>query len=304
MRSVAKGTFHILRESVEDFLEDGCPTMAASLSYYTVFSLPPLLILVLLAVGAVMDPGDVRGALEEQIRMVLGPVGTDEVRTIIENAQRPDAGRPLASVLGIAALVFGATGAFAQLQAALNRAWEVEPDPAQGGIRNFVRKRLLSFGMILAIGFLLLVSLVLSAALSTVGGLVTGRMGGYSSTFLQLLNSVVSFLVITLLFAAIYKILPDARIAWRDTWVGAAVTTLLFVLGKYLLGLYLGRSSPGDAYGAAGSLAVLLVWIYYSAMILLFGAELTQRWAEDHGTAIVPEKGAVRVVEEKRRVRT
>ena len=303
MASALKGAFHLVREAVHDFVEDGCPTMAASLSYYTVLSLPPVLVLVLLILGAVMDPEDVRGALEEQIRTVMGPVGADEVRKVIRNAERPGAGRPLASLLGIGALVFGATGAFAQLQAALNRAWEVEPDPAQGGIRNFVRKRLLSFGMILAIGFLLLVSLLLSAALSAVGGLVAGRMAGFSGTFLQLMNSVVSFLVITLLFAAIYKILPDARIAWRDTWVGAAATTLLFVLGKYFLGLYLGRSSPGDAYGAAGSLAVLLVWIYYSSMILLFGAELTQRWAESHGTAIVPEKGAVRVVEVKRRVR-
>jgi membrane protein len=289
--------------SGKDFLEDECPTQAAALSYYTIFSLPPLLVLVLLLLGAVLDPQDVQGELERQIRMLMGPAGAEQIRTILQQADRPGSGSVLMTILGIGALILGATGAFGQLQAALNRAWEVKPDPRKGGLRSFLLKRVFSFGMILSLAFLLLVSLALSAMLSAFGDRLGALLpSGVSATLLELLNMGISFLVIALLFAAIFKVLPDARIAWRDVWIGALVTAALFVAGKFLIGLYLGRSNPGEAFGAAGSLAVMFVWIYYSSMILLFGAEFTQAWARQRGSGIEPEPGAVRIVEQSRRV--
>jgi membrane protein len=289
----------LLKRSVREFIEDDCPTMAAALSYYTVFALPPLLLLILLLVGAVMDPQDVQGSLQAQLQSLMGPGAGKTIRTILEHAQLPGSGGLIATVVGIVVLILGATGVFGQLQAALNRAWEVKPDPAQGGIRNFVMKRVFSFGMILGLAFLLLVSLVLSAVLAAFGDSL-GRWlpQGFSATLLQVINFAISFAAITLLFAAIFRVLPDARIRWRDVWVGATVTGLLFVIGKTLIGIYLGRSNPGEAFGAAGSLALLLVWIYYSSMIVLFGAEFTQAWADQRGSGIEPEPGAVRAVRE------
>ncbi len=220
------------------------------------------------------------------------PSATEQIRTILQQAHAPGSSAWLPTVLSIIALILGATGAFGQLQAALNRAWEVAPDPQQGGLKAFLLKRVFSFGMILSVAFLLLVSLVLSAALSAFGDALGGMLPeGLSATLLQVLNQVVSFAVIAVLFAAIFKVLPDASVAWRDVWVGAAVTAFLFVVGKFLIGFYLGRSNPGEAFGAAGSLAVMLVWIYYSSMILLFGAEFTQAWAEQRGGGIAPERG-------------
>jgi membrane protein len=289
----------LLKASALDFIADDCPTQAAALSYYTVFSLPPLLMVLLLILGGLVDPQDIRGQLETQMSALMGPSATEQIRTILAQLHQPGSGGVLPTVLSIAGLVIGATGAFGQLQAALNRAWEVAPDPRQGGIKALLVKRLFSFGMILSVAFLLLVSLVLSAALSAFGNSL-GRMlpEGVSTTLLQILNLAISLLVITALFAAIFKVLPDARVAWRDVWLGAGVTALLFVIGKFLIGFYLGRSNPGQAFGAAGSLAVLLVWVYYSSMILLFGAEFTQAWVEHHGGGIAPERGAMRVVEE------
>jgi len=291
------GMFGTLTRSVRDFLDDDCMTRAAALSYYTVFSLPPLLVLILLLAGTLLDPNDVRGGLERQIDALMGPAGGDQVRTMLSHAERPGGGL-FPTLIGIGALLFGATGAFSQLQSALNRVWEVEPDPHQGGLKTFLFKRLLSFGMILTVAFLLLVSLAVSAALAAFGGALESFLpAGLSAPLLQVLNLLLSLTVITLLFAAIFKVLPDATVAWRDVWVGAAVTAALFTVGKFLIGLYLGKSNPGEAYGAAGSLALLLLWIYYSSSIMLFGAEFTQAWAETHGRGVTPEKGARRLTE-------
>jgi membrane protein len=223
--------FGILKASARDFIDDDCPTMAAALSYYTVFALPPLLVLILLLVGALMDPQDVQGSLQARLQSLMGPGAGQTIRTILQHAQLPGSGGIIATVVGVAALVLGATGVFGQLQAALNRAWAVEPDPSQGGLRNFVLKRVFSFGMILQHAFLLLVSLVLSAAVAAFGNAL-GRIlpQGFSATLLQAINFAISFAVITLLFAAIFRILPDARIRWRDVWVGATATALLFVI--------------------------------------------------------------------------
>ncbi|HEX6911424.1 MAG TPA: YihY/virulence factor BrkB family protein [Longimicrobium sp.] len=293
----AKGIFALLKNSFKDFMDDECPRLAAALSYYTVFALPPLLILLLLIAGAVFDPQQVQTAIQTQMGSLMGSAGAEEIGTIISQAERPG-GRGIKAVIGVIALMLGATGAFLQLQGALNRAWEVEPDPSAGGLKNFIFKRLLSLGMILGIAFLLLVSLALSAMVSAIGGFAGRLIPGASEAILFLFDTLITFVVITGLFAAIFKVLPDARIAWRDVGVGALVTAALFTIGKFALGFYLGRSNPGEAFGAAGSLALVLVWIYYSSMIVLFGAEFTQQWAVNRGSGIVPEEGARRMADE------
>jgi membrane protein len=303
MATQKRGVVQLLKDTFKGFSEDDCPTMAAALSYYTVFSLPPLLVLLLTLLGAVMDPQDIQGNLEAQMRGAMGPSGAEQVQTILANADRPGAGGLIPTVLSVIALLLGATGVFGQLQAALNKAWGVAPDPDKGGIKNMILKRVFGIGMVFGLAFILLVSLVVSAVLSAFGDEL-GRFlpSGLSAPVLEAINFAGSLAVIALLFGAIFKVLPDAEISWRDVGVGAVATALLFVAGKFALGLYLGRSNPGEAFGAAGALALMLVWIYYSSMIVLLGAEFTQAWAERRGSGIVPEKGAVRVVRETRRL--
>ncbi len=287
----AKGTLGLLKRTFKDFSEDECPQMAAALSYYTIFALPPLLILILTVVGLVFDPAQVQESIRGQVGEMMGAEGAQQIGTIIEQANRPE-GRGARALVGVVGIILGATGAFMQLQKALNRAWEVEPDPDAGGVKTFVLKRLLSLGMIFGLAFLLLVSLALSALISMAGDMVGSILPGTSAPLLFALDVSLNLALITLLFAVMFKVLPDARIRWKSVWVGAAATAVLFVIGKFALGLYLGRSNPGEAYGAAGSLALLLVWIYYAAMIVLLGAEFTQVWAESHGHGIEPEEGA------------
>lgn len=286
----------ILKRAVRDFGDDECPVRAAALAYYTVFALPPLLVLLLMLAGLLRDPQDVQRAMETQFASLVGREGAATIHGMIQSADRSGSRGFVATVLSIGMLFLGATGAFLQLQSALNRAWEVRPDPDHGGIRVFVMKRLLSVGMILGIAFLMIVSLALSALISALGD----SLGFIPEPVLHVANFVLSFAVMTLLFGAIFRILPDAVIEWRDVWAGAVVTSLLFVAGKFVLGLYLGRSSPGDAFGAASALAVILVWVYYAGMIVLFGAELTQAWAAHRGTEIRPQPGAIRIEREAR----
>jgi membrane protein len=278
------------RRIFSDFSDDECGVRAAALAYYTIFALPPLLILLILLVGLVWDPAQVQSALESQFSTMVGAEGGRAIHDMLAHAKRPGSGGWYATALGIAALLFGALGAFMQLQGALNRAWEVRPDPHQGGIKRFIMKRVLSLGMIVCVAFLLIVSLSVSAVLSA----LSTKMA-FPDTAFTVVDLGLSFAVLTVLFAAIFRFLPDAEIEWRDVWVGALVTSLLFVVGKFAIGYYLGRSAPGDAYGAAGALAIILVWVYYAGMIVLFGAEFTQAWAERKGVKIRPEKGAVRI---------
>ncbi len=301
MKAKARAGADVLKQTFKEFSTDGCARMAAALSYYTVVSLPPLLVLVLLTLGPVLEPQDVQQRIERRVEQLMGPQAARQTQAMIENAGA-DAARTgtLGAVLGIGALLFGATGAFAQLQDALNAAWEVRPDPKRNTLLNFALKRLLSLAMILGIAALLLASTVAGAVIEALGNRLGGVLpGGVSSALWQLFNTAASLGVITVLFAALFKVLPDAKVAWRDVWTGAAVTALLFVLGKLFLGIYLGRSNPGSAYGAAGSLAVMLVWIYYSAMILLLGAEFTQVWARSYGKRIEPSEGAIRVFKDR-----
>jgi membrane protein len=296
----ARDALALVKRSGKEFFKDDGPRHAAALSYYTVFSLGPLLALVLFLAGVIWDPADVQAAIAFQIRDLIGPEASREVLAMVAHRD-PTGGKGwLATIAGLALLIFGGTGSFLELQAALNRAWNVEPDPAKGGIKNFIKKRIFSFGLILGIAFLLIVSLAITAVVSAVGERLAG---GLPDTLMLVLNGTFAFIVITVLFAAMYKVLPDAKIGWRDVWVGAVITTLFFVLGKFLIGFYLGRSDPGSAFGAAGTLAVILIWIYYASHIVLFGAEFTQAWTEKFGGGIKPERGASKTVERKVRER-
>ena len=295
----------ILVQTFADFQEDKCTRIAAALSYYTIFSLAPLLTLVMAIGGLVLEPEDVQGKIEEQVKALVGDDGAKQVRTMIEAAE----GGPLtggeeksekrtgiiATVISLGVLLIGLIGMVGQMQAAMNDVWEVKPDPDQSFWRRMVLSRLLSFGMLAAAGFLLLVSLLLSTVISFVGDTISSIMPGLASeTILQGVNFALSFVVITALFAAIFKYLPDAKVSWHDVAIGSAVTALLFVIGKSLIGLYLGSKNMESTYGAAGSLALLLTWIYYSSIIFLLGAEFTQAWAKIRGDGIKPSKFAVK----------
>jgi membrane protein len=290
-----KNAFGIVKDTFRDFSDDKCTQMAAALSYYTVFSLPPLLLLILAIVGFFVDPADAQGRFMDQLTGLVGPQGGEAMRSMVEQSNHPKGG--IMAVVGVVTLIFGATGAFAQLQDALNTAWEVKPDPNAGGLKKFLSKRFLSFGMILVIAFMLLVSFVVSAMISAFGDLLNNYLGGAGEIVGQVVQIVIGLLVTWLLFAMMFKVLPDAKIGWKDVWVGAFVTAVLFTIGRVLIGLYLGKSESANAFGAAAALAIIFVWIYYAAIILFLGAEFTQVWTKRHGRRIEPEKGAIRIVE-------
>lgn len=284
MRFSVSEVLPLARATLAEVSDDDVTTMSAAIAYYTIFSLPPLLVVIVGVAGAAFGAETVQEALLGQASGLVGPEGSRALQTMIENAS--DLGSGLgAKAAGLAALLFGATGSFVQLQKALNRAWEVET-VEQGWVRTIL-KRVLSFGMVLSIAFLLLVSLAVSAALAAMGDAASALAPeGPVRVLLGVVNALISLGVITVLFAALFRTLPDAQIAWRDVWVGALVTALLFTVGKLAIGLYLGQADPGSAFGAAGSLALVLVWIYYSALILLVGAEFTQVWSRRFGTGI------------------
>lgn len=280
----------LLRQTFAEWQRDKVSRLAAALAYYTTFSLAPVLVIVIAIASFLFEQSTVQSRIIEQLQGLLGENGAALVQEMLTNAQSQEGGI-WATIISLVLLVVGASGLFIQLQDALNTVWNVVPRP-DGGIGKLVRDRLLSFGMVLVIGFLLMVSLLLSAALAGISGMLgSSGLVGWDIGW-QLLNTVVSLGVITLLFGLIYKILPDATIAWSDIWVGAALTAVLFTIGKALIGFYLGNSSVASAYGAAGSFVVLLLWIYYSAQILLFGAEFTQVYANRFGSHIEPDERA------------
>jgi len=294
----------ILRETVTEWLQDNATRLSAALAFYTILSVAPLLVIVVAIAGLWFEPEDVNNKLIGQARNFIGESGAEIAKTTIEHAKRPAAGI-VASVIGIVTLLVGASGVFGELQSAMNTVWNVKPKPGRG-ILATIKDRFLSFGMVLVVGFLLLVSLVVTTVLSALGDYVAGQVPGLP-TLMHVANFVLSFLVVTVLFALIFKFLPDARIAWRDVWVGAAVTAGLFTVGKYLIGLYLGKSAPGSAFGAAGSVVAFVVWVYYSGLILFFGAEMTKVIVRHAGRQILPTRNAEptrqMAKEEKRRKR-
>jgi membrane protein len=282
-----------LIQTIRDFLDDDCPTNAAAIAYYAIFSLPAVLFLILVIIGAVIDPHTVQQRIIAQFGDLLGTEAAHQIETIVVLVRSRTSGGGTHVVLGVLALLFGASGAFLQLQSALNRAWEVKKQRKDGRVRTFLLKRIVSFGMLLTIAFLLLVSLVVSALLSSLGDYIGALLGGLSGALLSGLQFVFSVVVIALLFSIMFKVLPDTRVAWNDVWIGGAVSALLFAIGKFAIGAYLGHSRPGSAFGAAGALVILMIWIYYSAMIVLFGAELTQAVSRAKGRAL---GGAVQAV--------
>lgn len=293
-----KTVLDLLKETFSEWSKDKASRLAAALAYYTVFSLAPLLIIVIAIAGAVFGEEAARGEIVGQIQGLVGKDGAKVIETAIENANKPDTGS-IASIISIVVLLFGASGIFAELQDALNTVWEVQPKPERGLI-NVLRSRFLSFSMVLGVGFLLLVSLVTSAALAATSNFFSHLLPPGLDLLWQLVNFIFAFGVTTVLFGLIYKVLPDVKIGWSDVWIGAAITSLLFSIGRYLLGQYLGNSSFSSTYGAAGSLVVVLAWVYYAAQILFFGAEFTQVYARRYGSQIVPDDNAMPLTEEAR----
>ena len=274
--------FKLVKESVSAWIDDYAPSMGAALAYYTIFSIAPLLVIVIAVAGIFFGQDAVRGEISSQLGGLVGAEGAQAVQGLIASASTPKSG-VIGTVVGVVLLILGATTVFGELQSALDRIWRVPAAPKTTGIWKLLRTRLLSFGLVLGIGFLLLVSLVISAGLAAFGAWSAGALGEWEWV-LQFFNLLLSLALETGLFAMIYKIMPRARIAWHDVWVGAAVTAVLFEIGKFLIGLYLGKSDVTSGFGAAGSLVVLLLWVYYSAQIFLLGAEFTWLYAHQHGS--------------------
>ncbi len=267
-----QSAYSILKDAVQTWLDDNVPRMGASLAFYTVLAISPLLLIFIAIVGLIFGQEAASGHVVAQMEAMTGREAAKTIQEIIAAAQKPSDSL-FAAFVGVLTLIIGTSGLFGELQAALNAIWNAPP--ARGGFTQLARARILSFGMVLVTGFLLLVSLVVSAVLAAMGGYFVGLLPDLAP-LLEAVNFVVTLGMVTTLFAMIFKFLPDVHIAWRDVWVGAFITALLFSIGKLAIGLYLGRSGVGSAYGAAGSLVVLLVWVYYSAQILLFGAVMTQ----------------------------
>lgn len=273
----------LAREAAISWVDDAAPSMGAALAYYTVFSVAPLLLIVIAVAGLVFGQEAARGEVVGQLAGLLGTDSARAVEALLDSVNQPGTG-VLATLAGVLLLLVGATTVFAELQAALDRIWRA-PDPPPGqGLWGLLRTRLLSLGMVMGLGFLLMVSLVISAALSALGKWWTPWFSHGTVLLMESLNIGVSLALMTVIFAMIYKWMPRVQVAWRDVWVGAAITALLFTLGKSLIGLYIGRSGVASAFGAAASLVVLLVWVYWSAQIFLLGAEFTWVWANRHGS--------------------
>ena len=284
--------FEILKGAVFEWNEDKVPRMAAAIAFYAVFSLTPIVVIAFKLAEAVFGTDIALREILTQAAFLIGSDGADGIQLLIENAQ-PQPASTTSTVVGLAAMIFAATGVFTELKDSLNTIWEVQPKPGLGLI-EMVRYRFFAFAMVLVIWFLMLVSLVTSAAMSAVSKYALSFLG------FQFVESLVSLALITLLFALIYHVLPDVSVAWRDVWLGALTTAILFVVGKSLFGLYLGHSSIGTSYGAAGSLVIIILWTYYSCLILLLGAEMSQVQARLRHAEIVPNETALHVTEHDR----
>jgi membrane protein len=285
-----KSIWQFLKTTVNEWVEAEPFELAAALSYYTLFSLAPLLLIAIGVAGLVFGREAAQNQIVEALQGMIGQDSAQSVQEMIQASnEKPKTGM-LSTIIGFVALLFGAGGVVGQLQTSLNKMWEVTPKPGQG-IWGFLRQRFFSFAMVLAIGFLLLVSLVVTAVLSSFTAMLGSLLG--DATFLaHAIDILVSFGFVTLLFALIYKYVPDVEIQWKDVWVGAALTSILFTIGKYLIGLYIGTSGVGSTFGAAGSLITILVWVYYSSLIFFLGAEFTRVYATQYGSGVAPAENA------------
>ncbi len=287
-----KNGYRILKSAVGSFAGDDAMTLAAALAFYAALSMAPLL-LILLAITSLLGP-DLQKQVIQQIQNTVGEQAGGVIGQIVQRGSAQRSAGWFSAIIGFVALLFSATGTFGQMQHSLNRIWDVQPK--SGGVWPWLRKRVLSLLLILGIGLILLISLVVSAAINLV-------FAGTNAYLWQVVNAVGMLIIYTLLFALIYKILPDVKIAWKDVWWGALITGILFEIGRYLIGLYLGRSSVGSPYGAAGSLVIILVWIYYASLIFFFGAELTQAYAGFHGRRLRPGEYAEQTAEAQEKQR-
>lgn len=271
----------LLKQTYSEWSQHQAPRLGAALAYYTVLSMAPLIIVVIAVIGLAFGRQAAEGQIMSQIQGLVGRTGAEAIQTVVANSSKPSTGI-IATIVGLITLFFGASGVFTELRDSLNLIWEVPKKPDEG-IWSMIRSRFLSFGMVLAVGFVLLVSLVVSAGISAAGAFMNGLLP-VPAWVLQAVNMLFSLVVFTGVFALIYKFLPDEGITWRDTLFGAGFTSVLFTIGKFLIGLYLGQASITSAYGAAGSLVIVLIWVYYSAQIFFFGAEFTHVFAVRHGS--------------------
>ena len=286
----AKEALDVVRTAGKNWVDDKATRLGAAIAYYTVFAIPPLLLIVIFIVSLAFDEQRVRGELSTQLSGVMGEKGAETIQTALNAVGNHEKGI-IATAIAVFALLLTSTGLFLELQSALNSIWGVEQKPGLGAM-GFIKNRFLSFSMVIAIGFLLMVSLIVSTVLAAMEDYMRNGSVPGLATIWTIANFLVSMGVVTLLFAFIYKFLPDLKIAWSDVWVGAVITALLFTIGKSALGLYLAKNSMASAYGAAGSLVLVLLWVYYSAQILFFGAEITQAYANRYGTKLLPKAHA------------
>ncbi len=282
-----KGIWIFTKDVFDKFIDDKCPKLGAALSFYTIFSVAPIIVISLSVAALIFGKEAARGELIAQIQGLVGYDGAKVIQTALKNAQYSNQG-VITILTGFVALVIGSTVVFVELQDSLNMIWKIKPKPGRNMFKGLIKDRVQSFAMVLGTGFLLLVSLVVSALISSINNYLSMSFFNIPKFILDTSNIIISLLMTFALFMMIFKVLPDVHIKWKHVWVGALVTAALFVLGKYLIGLYIGTSSLSSTYGAAGSLVVFLLWVYYSAQILFLGAEFTQVYAIKYGEGIIP----------------
>ncbi len=288
-----KKYFNVTKTTGVMFVQNDSFNYSAGIAFYTIFSLPAILLIVTVVAGIIYKQDVVHTELMHQISFLIGPNGAEEINRIIQNTSISNASS-LAKMIGIGTLIFSATTVFVSLQNSLNNIWHIKPKPKRE-ILKFLLNRLMSLAMVICIGFLLLVSLVIDTLLVFLNDSIADLLSIDTYVLIKILNYSISFAVITLVFALIFKVLPDAKIRWKDVWIGALVTAFLFIVGKFLIGFYLGNSNIGNAYGAAGSTVIVLIWVYYSVLIVLFGAQFTYVYSNEIGRKIRPYSNAVKV---------
>jgi len=293
--SNAKELFSYLKESFKEWQSDDAFRQSASLAYYAIFSLPALLIIVINVASVVWSEQYIQQQVTEQLGSMLGADAAEQIQTMISNSKK-QGNSILSIIIGVATLIFGATGVFYQLQKSLNDAWEVEQDP-DSGIMEVAKSRITALGLVVAIGFLLIVSLVVTTAISAMSGWIQQQLPNFPVFVFYIFQVMLSLGILTVLFAIMFKVLPDAKVEWRSVWVGALLTAILFTIGKFLIGFYIGKTDPASTFGAAGSIIIIMLWVYYSGLILIFGAEFTQVYARNKGHRLQPSSHARRTAE-------
>ena len=293
MRSRIKTYFKLLKEAANEFSLDNATKLSASLAYYTIFSIGPLLLVVISLAGIFYGPEDITGRIHAQMSGLVGEGGANTIRDMLASISQQQ-NKQFFGILGAVILAFGATGVFVEIQSSINYIWSIRAKPKRGWLK-FIKDRFLSFSLIVGVGFLLIVSLVISAVVDSLTSRLASFLGEANLVLAKVTSMALLFAIISFMFSVIYKVLPDAKIAWKDAFVGASFTGVLFLIGKFLIGLYLSKSNF-DTYGAAASIIIILSWVYYSAMILYFGAEFTKVYAMEKGKGIVPYETAVFIV--------